>query len=90
MSILKDKKQQIISDFSSHPKETGSIQVQCAILSERIKNLTLYTKQYKKDIPPKRSLLKLVAKRKRLLNYLKKKNQENYNKLVEKLNLKNR
>ena len=87
MSINKEKKRELISQFQKHKKDQGSIEVQCAILSERIANLTKYYKKYKKDIPPKRKLLQLAAIRKKFLKYLKKNNFDSYKNLLERLSL---
>ena len=76
MSIKKDTKKEIISKFATNEKDTGSAQVQIAVLSERIKNLTEHFKLHKHDNHSKRGLVALVNKRKKLLSYLLKKNNE--------------
>lgn len=88
MSITKDKKQQLINDFATKNGDTGSVEVQCAVLSERIKNLTEHLKGHKKDFSSRIGLMILVARRKRLLKYLEKKNKNRYLKLIESLGLK--
>ncbi|MEI7590914.1 MAG: 30S ribosomal protein S15 [Deltaproteobacteria bacterium] len=81
------KKQAIISDFRAHDKDTGSPEVQAAILTERITYLTEHFKSHKKDHHSRRGLLKLVSKRKGLLNYLKNKDIERYRTLISRLGL---
>ena len=71
-----------------HDKDTGSPEYQIALFSEQIKKLTTHLKKNKKDFHSRRGLLKMVAKRKRLMGYLEKTNKEAYKKLVEKLGLK--
>lgn len=85
--VSKDEKLKIIKEFQTSPKDTGSVPVQIALLQKEIENLTLHLKQARKDIPAKRSLLKKVAKRKKLLNYLQKNNPDLYQKIVKKLGL---
>ena len=87
MSIKKDTKKEIISKFATNEKDTGSAQVQIAVLTERISNLTEHFKLHKKDIHSRRGLLMMVSKRRRLLDYLKSKAQDRYQKLIERLNL---
>jgi small subunit ribosomal protein S15 len=82
-----EKKQQIIEDFKTHPSDTGSPEVQIALLSERISYLTDHFKSHQKDHHSRRGLLKLVGQRRHLLNYLKKKNLERYNTVIERLGL---
>jgi small subunit ribosomal protein S15 len=84
----KDKKKNLIEKFKEHPKDTGSSSVQIALLTERISYLTEHLKKHKKDFHSRRGLLMLVGRRRRLLNYLKKKNHEGYNGVVKELNLK--
>jgi len=88
MALDKDKKKEIINNFKIHQSDTGSASVQIAILTERINKLTEHFKVYHKDFHSRRGLLMLVGKRKRLLNYLKKKDNKKYKELIEKLNLK--
>ncbi|GLI33884.1 30S ribosomal protein S15 [Desulforhabdus amnigena] len=82
-----EKKQSIIDDFKMHPSDTGSPEVQIALLSERITYLTEHFKVHKKDHHSRRGLLKLVGQRRQLLNYLKKKNIDRYNTVIERLGL---
>tara|TARA_Y100001936_G_scaffold86795_1_gene85093 strand:- start:85 stop:354 length:270 start_codon:yes stop_codon:yes gene_type:complete len=87
MSINKETKTNIINEFSKNEKDTGSASVQIAVISERIKNLTEHFKTHKKDNHSKRGLVALVNKRKKLLNYLSKKNNSEYLELIKKLNI---
>jgi small subunit ribosomal protein S15 len=82
-----ERKSSIIEDFKMHPSDTGSPEVQIALLSERITYLTEHFKTHKKDHHSRRGLLKLVGQRRQLLNYLKKKNIDRYNTVVERLGL---
>ncbi|MGA2227794.1 MAG: 30S ribosomal protein S15 [Syntrophobacteraceae bacterium] len=82
-----DKKKEIIDDFRVHPADTGSPEVQIALLSERITYLTEHFKSHKKDHHSRRGLLKLVGQRRQLLNYLKRKSVERYNAVIERLGL---
>jgi len=82
-----DKKKTIIDDFRAHPADTGSPEVQIALLSERITYLTEHFKTHKKDHHSRRGLLKLVGQRRQLLNYLKRKSVERYNTVIERLGL---
>ena len=87
MAITLQRKQQLINEFHSHEKDCGSTDVQVAILTERIKNLTEHLKQNSKDFISRRGLLIMVGKRSSLLRYLKKKDYQRYKKLIEKLNI---
>lgn len=87
MSLEKERKQTLISDFKVNEKDTGSPEVQIAILSERITYLTEHFKVHQNDHHSRRGLLMLVSKRRRLLDYLKQKNRERYAKVVERLGL---
>jgi len=80
-------KKQIIAKHQSHQKDTGSPQVQVAILTERINSLTEHLKAHKKDNHSRRGLLLMVGKRRKLLNYLKNKSPENYQEIITELNL---
>jgi len=84
----KKKKQLIISKFKTHAKDTGSAEVQIAILTEEIKELTKHLQQHKHDYSSRRGLLKKLGERKRLLRYLHIDNPENYEKLAKDLKLK--
>ncbi len=83
----KKKKKDIIEKFKEHPEDTGSASVQVALLTERIKYLTEHLKKHKKDFHSRRGLLMLVGRRRRLLQYLKKKDPKRYEEIVKELNL---
>ena len=87
MSIDKNQTIKIISDFGSNEKDSGSADVQVAILTERIKNLTEHLKMHKKDFGSRRGLLSMVGQRRNLLNYIKNKNEDRYTNLIKKLGL---
>ena len=87
MSITKDIKKNLISEYSINEKDTGSAEVQIAILSERIQNLTEHFKNHNHDTHSKRGLLKMVNKRKKLLSYLSKKNDTKYKEVITKLKI---
>ena len=87
MVLLKDKKLQIIDNFKVHSRDTGSAEVQVAILSERINILGEHFKNHKKDFNSRRGLLILVGRRRRLLDYLKNKDIKKYEEILEKLSL---
>ena len=85
--LATDKKQAIISSFKLHDSDTGSPEVQIAILTERITYLTEHFKIHKKDHHSRRGLLKIVGQRRRLLDYLKKKDVERYRVIIAKLGI---
>jgi small subunit ribosomal protein S15 len=87
MSVTAEVKQEIIADNARDPKDTGSPEVQVAILTQRIRNLTEHFKDHHKDNHSRRGLLMMVNKRRTLLAYLKKKDVERYNALIQKLGL---
>ncbi|MBC2668019.1 30S ribosomal protein S15 [Novosphingobium piscinae] len=87
MSVTAEKKQEIIKDNARQAQDTGSPEVQVAILTERIRNLTEHFKGHHKDNHSRRGLLMMVNKRRSLLDYLKKKDVERYNALIQKLGL---
>lgn len=87
MVMTPEKKKEIIEDFKLHPGDTGSPEVQIALLSERITYLTEHFKFHKKDHHSRRGLLKLVGQRRQLLNYVKKKSIDRYNVVIERLGL---
>jgi small subunit ribosomal protein S15 len=87
MSIDKEEKAQIISDYALHQKDVGSPEVQVAILTRRIKELSLHTEKSPKDNHSRRGLVSLVARRRRLLNYIRKIKPETYPDLIQKLGL---
>ncbi len=87
MALHTEQKQAIISEHQKADKDTGSAEVQIALLTQRIKELTEHFKIHKKDFQGRRGLLMLVGKRKRLLQYLKNRNIEGYRSLIEKLGI---
>lgn len=87
MSLSKDEKEGIIRKFQVHEKDSGSPEVQIALLTERIKQLTGHFQVHKKDYHSRRGLLKLVGQRRRLLDYLKSKRIEKYREVVKELGL---
>ena len=82
------KKSNIVKKHKLHEKDTGSSEVQIAILTEQIKELTAHLKKHPKDNHSRRGLLRMVSKRKRLLDYLKTEDEKRYNKTVKELGLK--
>ncbi len=89
MPLSKDTKTGIIAENKAHDTDTGSTEVQIALLTQRIRDLTEHLKVHKHDHHTRRGLLKLVGQRRRLLNYLKKNDIERYRALVAKLGLRN-
>ena len=87
MSVTAEKKQEVIKDHARDENDTGSPEVQVAILTERIRNLTDHFKGHHKDNHSRRGLLMMVNKRRSLLAYLKNKDVERYNALIQKLGL---
>jgi len=87
MSITKESKKETISLFAINKKDTGSAGVQIAVISERITNLIDHFNNHKHDKHSKRGLLALVNKRKKLLNYLSKKDKSKYQEIIKKLNI---
>ncbi len=87
MALSSDEKSKIINNFKINDKDTGSAEVQVAILTEEISSLTEHLKEHKHDFHSKRGLLKKVGQRRNMLNYLKNKNFDRYKTLVEKLGL---
>ncbi len=87
MAWNQDIKKAVIEDCKIHESDTGSPEVQVAILTKRIQSLTEHLKQHIKDHHSRRGLLKMVGQRRSLLNYLKKRNFDRYRKLIEKLGL---
>jgi small subunit ribosomal protein S15 len=85
--LVTDKKQEIINSYKLHDNDTGSPEVQIAILTERIIYLTEHFKVHKKDHHSRRGLLKIVGQRRRLLDYLKKKDVERYRNIIAKLGI---
>jgi len=87
MSISAERKTALIKDNATKANDTGSPEVQIAILTERINHLTEHFKTHKKDNHSRRGLLKMVSQRRRLLDYLKDRDAARYNALIERLNL---
>jgi len=87
VALTQEQKMEIIAKYQLHEKDTGSPEVQIAILTERINQLTEHLKVHKKDFHSRRGLLKMVGQRRSLLNYLKRKDFERYRAIVEKLGL---
>jgi small subunit ribosomal protein S15 len=87
MSITIERKKELVQQFATHEGDTGSPEVQVAILSERINNLTEHLKIHKKDFASRRGLLMMVGQRRRLLDYLRRKDEARYRALVERLGL---
>ena len=87
MSVTAERKAQVIRTHAKKPGDTGSPEVQIAILSERINNLTEHFKSHAKDNHSRRGLLKLVAQRRQLLDYLRRTNESSYSSLIEKLGI---
>ena len=85
--MTKERKQEIINTYKRDENDTGSPEVQIAFLTERIAELTEHLKIHKKDNHSRRGLLKMIGKRRNLLNYLAKKDVERYREIVKKLNL---
>ena len=89
MALLKDRKSEIVKKFERHEGDTGSPEVQIALLSERITYLTEHFKTHAKDHHSRRGLLKLVGQRRRLLDYLKGKDQGRYKAVIDELGIRN-
>jgi len=87
MSITAERKQELIKEYAIKPEDTGSPEVQVAVLTERIVNLTEHLKTHKKDHHSRRGLLIMVGLRRRLLDYTKKKDQARYESLIKRLGL---
>lgn len=87
MSITAEDKTRIVAEYATKPGDTGSPEVQVAILSNRIAALTEHFKTHVKDNHSRRGLLKLVAQRRKLLDYVKRKDEARYQSLIERLNL---
>jgi small subunit ribosomal protein S15 len=87
MSVHAERKTALVTQFRTHDKDTGSPEVQVALLSERINDLTEHFKTHKKDFHSRRGLLKLVGQRRRLLDYLRGKNGDRYKKLIDTLGI---
>ena len=87
MSLVKEKKTEIVNDFKKHDTDTGSPEVQIAILTSRINELTEHLKEHKKDHSSRRGLLKMVGTRASLLKYVKNKDITRYRKIISRLGL---
>ena len=87
MSITQERKTEVIVQFATDQGDTGSPEVQVALLSERITNLTEHLKEHKKDFASRRGLLMMVGQRRRLLDYLRRKEEGRYVALIERLGL---
>ena len=87
MSITAERKAALIKEYATNPNDTGSPEVQVAILSERIANLTEHFKGHKKDNHSRRGLLKMVSTRRSLLDYVKKSDEARYKTLIERLGI---
>ncbi len=85
--MQRKEKKSVMADFAQHQKDTGSPEVQVAILTERIQRLKLHLDLHKKDNHSRRGIMLMVAKRRRLLDYLKRKDIERYNSVVARLEL---
>ena len=87
MSITALRKTELISEFATKTHDTGSPEIQVAILTERINNLTGHFRAHKKDLHSRRGLLKMVSRRRRLLDYLKRNDQDRYAAVIQRLGL---
>ena len=87
MSITKDAKAKVISEFANSKDDTGSPEVQVAILTSRITTLTEHFKTHKKDNHSRRGLLKMVSRRRKLLDYIKSKDEQRYKSLIDSLGI---
>ena len=87
MSITAEKKAEVVQEYGKMDQDTGSVEVQIAILTERIKNLTGHSQRHGKDHHSRRGLLKLVGQRRRFLRYLHRKDLEGYRSLIGKLGI---
>ncbi|MEQ8440972.1 MAG: 30S ribosomal protein S15 [Alphaproteobacteria bacterium] len=87
MTITQERKTEVIGEYQAKDGDTGSPEVQVAILTERINNLTEHLKTHAKDFHSRRGLLSMVGKRRRLLDYVKRKNEARYKELIGRLNI---
>lgn len=87
MSITADRRKEVVSEYRTHEKDSGSANVQVALLTERIRNLTVHLKERKKDFASQRGLLQMVGRRTKLLRYLQRTNREQYLQLISSLGL---
>jgi len=86
--LIPEEKEKLIKKYKIHEVDTGSPEVQVALLTEEIKKLILHLKKHPKDFHSKRGLLKMVGKRRRFLSYLKEEDEKRYNNLIKKIGLK--
>lgn len=87
MATVKEVKEKIVGDYKTHASDTGSSQVQVALLTQRISELTEHFKTHKKDNHSRRGLLKMVSRRRKLLDYLKRRDINEYHDIIKKLGL---
>jgi small subunit ribosomal protein S15 len=87
MSLLQERKQEIITDYQVHETDTGSVDVQIAMLTERINRLSSHLQKNKKDYSSRRGLLKMIGQRKRLMAYMLKEDTDRYRALIQKLGI---
>lgn len=87
MSLTQERKQEIISTYQVHETDTGSADVQIAMLTERINRLSSHLQNNKKDHASRRGLLQMIGRRKRLLNYLRQEDQQHYQALIQRLGI---
>lgn len=87
MSITKERKRELISEFQREDGDTGSPEVQIAVLSERIQNLTSHLNTHQKDHASRRGLLMLVSRRRRLLDYLRRTDPDSYREIIQRLSI---
>lgn len=87
LSISKERTAELIKEFGKNDQDSGSVEVQVAILSERIRNLTEHLKTHKKDNHTRRGLMMLIGKRRGMLKYIKERNIEEYRELIKKLGI---
>ncbi len=87
MPLVKEKKKELIENFKGHEKDTGSASVQIALLTERINTLSGHFKDHKKDHHSRQGLLRMVSTRRKLLEYLKRKDEKAYQDIIKKLDL---
>jgi small subunit ribosomal protein S15 len=87
MSITNERKAELVTEYGKAAADTGSPEVQIAILSERIRNLTEHLQTHKKDVHSRRGLLVMVGQRRRLLDYLKNKHRPRYDEIIQRLGL---
>lgn len=87
MSLLKKSKKEVVASFAQNKTDTGSVEVQCAVITKQVDNLTEHLKVHKKDHSSRRGLLILVSKRRSLLDYLKATDSKRYEDLIKKLDI---